>query len=237
MIGLLKYFRPEQIILAAFACLAGCNPHLGSSPGNNDELGQVDTVRTWNNIKKELTLDYCADNYGIREYRLDTPRMIVVHFTVIPTLDETLALFKRDSISASRKAIGKFSSLNVGIHYVIDKDGKIYKLDPDSVIARHVIGFNYVSLGIENVAKDKEELTNEQLQSNIRLIKFLKGKYPSITYLIGHDEYNDKNLPHYKLYKSTNPEYQPYDKHDPGEEFMSKIRASLKEKYGLVFQK
>lgn len=238
-------FHSSLFTLLVVALLSSCNSSSGNKTLEDNTSGDlkaespltVDTVNTWNNAKRELTKDYCEENYGTRNYRLDTPRMIVVHYTVIPTLAETLALFKRDSISPGRKTIGKFSKLNVGIHYVIDKDGKIYKLDPDSIIARHVIGFNYVSLGIENIAKDETELTNDQLESNVRLIRYLTSKYSTIKFLIGHSEYNDSTLAHYQLFKSMNPDYKPYDKSDPGPDFMRNIRSALKERYNLVFEK
>ena len=63
---------------------------------------------------------------------------------------------------------------------------------PSNWMARHVIGLNYSSIGIENVGgkgNKKDDLTPEQLKSNIALVAYLKGKYPTIEYLIGHHEY------------------------------------------------
>jgi N-acetyl-anhydromuramyl-L-alanine amidase AmpD len=187
---------------------------------------QVDTFSIMSKAKFELTKQYCEENYGERTYRLAIPKMIVVHYTVIPTLDKTLNYFKRDSVEGAR-SIRQFSPLNVGIHYVVDRDGKIYSLLPDSIVARHVIGFNHVALGIENVAKDSTDLTDIQLKSNVALILFLAKKYSTIQYLIGHEEYNQLSLPHYKLFRALNKKYAPHDKADPGAWFMKKIRREL----------
>jgi len=187
---------------------------------------QVDTFSILSKIKLELTKQYCEENYGERIYRLAAPKMIVVHYTVIPTLEKTLNYFKRDSIEGAR-SISQFSPLNVGIHYAVDRDGKIYNLLPDSIVARHVIGFNHVALGIENVAKDSTDLTDLQLKSNVALIRFLTKKYSTIQYLIGHEEYNKRGLPHYKLFRAVNERYAPHDKADPGPWFMKKIRREL----------
>lgn len=195
---------------------------------------QVDTFPIISKVKLELTKEYCEENYGERTYRLAVPQMIVVHYTVIPTLDKTLGYFKRDSIEGAR-SISQFSPLNVGIHYVVDHDGKIYNLLPDSIVARHVIGFNHVALGIENIAKDSSDLTDYQLKSNVALIRFLKKKYSTIRYLIGHEEYNKPELPHYKLFRALNEKYKPHDKADPGPLFMKKIRRELLLK-GLVLE-
>lgn len=92
-----------------------------------------------------------------------------------------------------------------------------------------------MSIGIENIARDSSELTHAQLESNARLIRFLKTRHPEMEYLIGHDEYNRTELPHYKLFKSLDKGYQPYDKPDPGSLFMVKLRKRLKDEYDLQF--
>lgn len=195
----------------------------------------VDSFSILSENKLELTRQYSEINYGVASYRLDSIKMVVVHFTVIPTLEQTLELFSKDSINSNRKYIQNFSALNVGIHYVIDRDGNIYHLMPDTVMARHLIGFNHVSLGIENIARDAADLTQQQLESNARLIHFLKNQHPELEYVIGHDEYNRRDLPHFQLFKSLNPDYQPYDKPDPGPVFMSELRQLLKTEYDLEF--
>ncbi|MEM9299917.1 MAG: peptidoglycan recognition family protein [Bacteroidota bacterium] len=197
----------------------------------------VDTVNILTPHKIHLTRLYAQDNYGINDYRITSPKMVVIHYTAIPTLDETLRYFKPDSLNASRKKIIKKSPLNVGVHYVIDKDGSIYNLLPDSIMGRHILGFNHIALGIENVARDSSELTVEQLNSNVKLVKYLSNAYPSMQYLIGHQEYDDHTLPHYTLLKADDPNYQPYPKPDPGADFLEKLRLKLNDDYDLVFEK
>ena len=197
---------------------------------------EVDTFDILSDKKLDLTVEYNKENYGINSYKLDTPKIIVVHYTAIDDLKATLNLFKQDNIASSRDYIKDFSSLNVGIHYVVDKDGKIFHLMPDTVVARHLIGFNHVSLGIENIAKDSTDLTSAQIESDAKLIEFLAKKYPSVQYMIGHDEYNDTSLPHYKYFKSLNSKYKPYGKIDPGPKFMSKLRKRLADD-GVVLEK
>jgi len=209
---------------------------VNSSPVAGTEITlSVDTIPTLTALKLELTKQYCLENYGVASYMLDSPQIVLVHFTVVPTLEETVELFKKDSIDSKRANISQFSQLNVGIHYIVDKDGSIYKLVPDSVIARHVIGFNHVSIGIENIAKDASELTPAQLESNAKLIALLKQRNPGIAYVVGHHEYNNRSLPHFKLYKAVNQAYEMYDKPDPGEAFMRDLRKTLQEEHSLTF--
>jgi N-acetylmuramoyl-L-alanine amidase len=215
------------LLLTFFSCSQGgkytVNEELPVAP----PFLRVDTVDILSAKKLELTRQYVKENYNLDNYKLDTPRIIVVHYTAIDDLDATLNLFKQDNISESRDYIKDFSSLNVGIQYVVAKDGRIFSLMPDSIIARHLIGFNHVSLGIENIAADSSALTPQQIESDAKLIEFLVAKYPTIEYMIGHDEYNDTTLAHYKYYLSVNPKYRPYDKIDPGEIYMTKLRKRL----------
>jgi len=197
---------------------------------------KVETFDILSPKKLSLTVQYNKENYGINTYKLDTPRIIVVHYTAIDNLDATLNLFRNDIVASSRDYIKDFSSLNVGVHYVVDKDGHIFHLMPDTIVARHLIGFNYVSLGIENISKDSTDLTDAQVESDAKLIKFLVRKYPSIRYMIAHHEYKDKTLPHYKYFRSLNAAYKPYGKIDPGPNFMSKLRKRL-EADGVVLEK
>lgn len=196
----------------------------------------VDSFPILSAQKIALTRAYAHKYYGTTAHTID-PKIIVIHYTAIPTLKQTLDYFKPDSLDRSRINIIKKSALNVGIHYVVDKDGTIHHLLPDSIMARHIIGFNHVALGIENVAYDSTDLTLAQLMSNARLIKFLATRHPEIRYLIGHSEYGDQALPHYKLIRINDPTYVPYDKPDPGNAFLSELRKLLKEEYGLEFQK
>lgn len=237
MLFSLNLWSLNLVLLTCLACCSNQKPFsYTESEKILDDTLITDSIAVLSDDKLKMTLDYCEKNYGFRDYKLNNPQMIVVHHTVIPTLEQTLALFRKDSLATNRQFINKFSVLNVGIHYVVDPEGRIYKLLPDTVIARHIIGFNHVSLGIENVAASASDLTKEQLKSNARLINRLASVNPSIQYLIGHDEYNDTSLPHYQLFRSLNAEYQPYDKPDPGESFMSNLRALLKSDYALEFK-
>ena len=219
----------------------GCARQQTANEGTTTKPGpqqlEVDTIPTVNATKLELTQQYCLENYGVASYKLDSPKIVLVHFTVIPTLQETVAYFQKDSIESSRTNISKFSQMNVGIHYIVGKDGSIYKLVPDTVIARHVIGFNHISIGIENIAKDAADLTPAQLESNAKLIAELKKRNPGIEYVVGHHEYNDTALPHFKLFLAVNEAYLPHDKPDPGEAFMKQLREKLKTEHGLDFLK
>src|SRR5690606_6986009 len=123
------------------------------------------------------------------------------------------------------KYIAKSGSLNVSSHFLVDRDGTIYRLLPDTVFARHVIGLNHCAIGIENVGSGKHPLTKEQLIANEQLVRYLKEKY-NIEYLIKHIEYTLFKI--ISLWKEKDANYQT-GKADPGVDFMQKIRESLKD--------
>ena len=184
----------------------------------------------FSNRRKELTKKYVKDHYGKKINNiLMRPKMIVLHWTAVMDLQKSFQRLNPELLFSDRTDIANASALNVSSHFLIDRDGTIYQLMPDNWIARHVIGLNYFSIGIENVggeANAKEDLTNEQLQANVKLIKYLRAKYSSITKLIGHYEYREfENTP---LWLEKDAGYRT-NKVDPGENFMHKVRTSLHE--------
>lgn len=165
------------------------------------------------------------------------PRMIVVHFTAIPTLAETLATFAPLEIDAGRELVARNGRLNVGIQFVVDRDGTVYALYPETVIARHVIGLNHVAIGIENVGDAdlggpaaKTPLTPAQLAANVALVRDLVRRHPTIEYVIGHHEYRDVEHPAHPAHALFHEAVEGYrtEKVDPGRRFMKELRRALR---------
>lgn len=184
----------------------------------------------------ELTRKYAQRHYGMDTYLLHQPQIIVIHYTAVPSLEQTLEVFRPDYIPAHRSKLATYGEVNVGAHYVVDFKGTVYSLIPTTVMARHVIGYNHVSIGIENVSGTETGLTDSQLEMNAKLVAYLVKKHPSIKYLIGHLEYMNQTYPHYKLYLAKDPFYDPYVKIDPGLTFMRKLRHILKTDYGIELE-
>jgi N-acetyl-anhydromuramyl-L-alanine amidase AmpD len=89
-----------------------------------------------------------------------------------------------------------------------------------------VIGLNYNAIGVENVGGSRRvpTLTPEQLQANIRLVRYLAKKYPTVRYLIGHYEY--RQFEGHPLWLERDSAYRT-TKIDPGEDFMAAVRAAV----------
>ena len=178
----------------------------------------------------KLTKEYIKKHYDIDARNITiTPKIVVVHWTAVMDLERSFKRLESELLFSDRKDIASASALNVSSHFLVDRDGTIYQLMPDNWMARHVIGLNYSSIGIENVggeANKKEDLTSAQLDANIRLIEYLQAKYPSIKHIIGHYEYREfEKTP---LWLEKDDGYRT-KKADPGEKFITQIREALNE--------
>lgn len=173
-----------------------------------------------------LTREYQLSHYGINSDSIEIePKMIVLHWTCIPKLDVTFRIFDKPTLALVRR--DKLpGDLNVSSHFLVDRDGSIYQLMPETWMARHVIGLNHYAIGIENIGgvDGKDDLTKEQARANAFLVCYLKKKYPTINHVIGHNNY----LKYKKtiLWLEKDPTYQT-DKTDPGPMFLNKIKKLI----------
>ncbi|PZX52007.1 N-acetylmuramoyl-L-alanine amidase [Algoriphagus chordae] len=183
----------------------------------------IDKPITWNQEREDLSLKYLKDRHGLdQETATINPRMVVVHWTAIDNIEVTFDVFD-PPILGGRADLTGASNLNVSSQFLIDRDGTIFRLLPDTTFARHTIGLNYLAIGVENIGSDDMPLTKEQLKANEELIRYLESKY-EIDYVIGHLEY--QNFQATDLWKEADPDYRTV-KTDPGEAFMKKLRKNL----------
>ena len=121
----------------------------------------------------DLTKQYIKNSYGLDAENINIiPKIIVIHHTAMDDLAESFNRFNSETLTSDRKDIKKGGNLNVSAHFFVDFDGTIYSLMPETYMARHVIGLNLSSIGIENIGGNKKELTKEQLKANIELVKY-----------------------------------------------------------------
>jgi beta-N-acetylhexosaminidase len=136
--------------------------------------------------RKHEMAAYARRHYGIDSYRLRDPKVIVEHYTVTATFQQTFNTFAPDNPDPELKELPGTCA-----HYVIDRDGKIYQLVPRSIMCRHTVGLNYTAIGIEHVGfSDGEILRNaKQLDASLRLTRWLRCRYGIGTgNVIGHSE-------------------------------------------------
>jgi len=225
-------------LLSSFLLLPGCSGlprHSWSGPAVSEaawsprlEDGTRVRVRPlpFGSVRTEATLEYLRERSGDAE--IDSvsfvPRMVVVHWTAIPTLRATWDAFAPELLPADRPEIAAAGRVNVSSQFLIDRDGTIYQLLPETVVARHVIGLNRAAIGIENVGGPEAPLTDAQLAANAALVTHLAKKYPTIRYLIGHLEYTAWEGS--SLWQERDPDYRT-EKTDPGRDFLARLRERL----------
>lgn len=180
----------------------------------------------FNEERQALSLAYLKERHGIeKDIPSIEPRVVVLHWTAVPSVEKTYDVFESSVLPSARAGISGASALNVSSQFVVDRDGTIFRLLPDTAFARHVIGLNYCAIGVENIGSSRMPLTKAQVKANEALIRYLKTKYP-IEYVIGHHEY--KSFIGHPLWKETDPNYLT-QKSDPGDRFMRKIRKRIKD--------
>jgi len=183
----------------------------------------------FNQQRVELTKEYIKKHYNLEVNDITiTPKIILIHWSGVNTLRGTFKRFNPTILLNDRLDIINASALNVSAHFIIDRDGKIYQLMNETFMARHVIGLNYNSIGIENVGGENniDNLTAAQLKSNELLSRYLKKKYPTIEYIIGHYEY--KTMQNNPLWLEIDKSYRT-NKDDPGYRFLNILKHKLKD--------
>jgi N-acetyl-anhydromuramyl-L-alanine amidase AmpD len=150
--------------------------------------------------------------------------VIVLHYTDGNSAKSTRAYFDNVRIEAERPELAKAGAVNVSAHFVVDRDGTIYRLQPETRFARHCIGLNHIAIGIENVGDEHRwPLTDAQVEADARLVRHLAAQFP-ITHLVGHSE--AARLEGKIYFQERDPRYRN-SKPDPGDRFMKLVRTRL----------
>lgn len=203
--------------LSIFACANG-----------TEQIKIIDKPIDFGTERIEMTKLYIKDHYGYEVENIEIePRIVVLHWTADMSFKKSFNRLKPQKLFSDRKDIVKASALNVSAHFMVKRDGTIYRLMPENWMARHVIGLNYSSIGIENIggkSNNKEDLTPAQLKANIALVRYLSEKYPSISHVIGHHEYRE--MENSDLWLELDSGYRT-EKSDPGDKFMADVREAI----------
>jgi len=188
----------------------------------------IQTPINFGDLRVELTKEYIKNHYALEPKDIKiTPKIVLIQYTAIDDYEDSLKRFISQTLPNDRPEISKASALNVSTHFMVERDGTIHQLMPLDFMARHVIGLNYSAIGIENVGGEGriENLTKEQVDANVFIVNYLKKKFPTIEYVVGHHEYRCfENTP---LWLEIDDSYRT-KKYDPGEIFMKDLRDNIK---------
>ena len=187
----------------------------------------VDAPMAWSDERAELTLAYRQQHSDPDAKDLEIePRVIVLHHTGGGSAKATRAYFDHTRIEAARAVLARAGAVNVSAHFIVDRDGTIYQLQPVTRYARHCIGLNHIAIGIENVGDDDRfPLTDAQVAADAALVRDLAARFP-ITHLLGHHEVMQFRAHAY--YHEREAGYAN-DKDDPGDAFMQRVRARVED--------
>ena len=146
--------------------------------------------------RKAQMADYGRRHYRQHTYWLTNPKAIVLHHTAGSTWQSAWYTFDANTAYNSEKP-------GVSAQFIVHKDGTIYQLMPLNYRARHCIGMNWTSIGIEFVQEtqpgkdghwmDRQILDRDrQMAAGLRLVRYLQARFGITTAnVIGHATAND----------------------------------------------
>jgi N-acetylmuramoyl-L-alanine amidase len=141
--------------------------------------------------RKRQTADYCKRHYHQHTYVLTAPKAIVLHHTAGSNWRSAWNTFDANTAYNGEKP-------GVSAHFIIGKDGTIYQLMPLDHRARHCIGMNWKSIGIEFVQEPRDgkdghwmdqQILNrtKQVRAGLKLVRYLKDRFGIVNSdIVGH---------------------------------------------------
>lgn len=185
------------------------------------------TIKDWLLPNQEARAEgmqlYLQQHFGVDAPTEFNPKMVVLHWTGVKTAKSTWYTFASAGLGG-RVDIKGGGDVNVSAHFLVDRDGTIHRLLPETEFARHCIGFNHIAIGVENVGGTQDHpLTESQVNANIWLIQELQKRH-SIDLVIGHHE--SKDFEQHSYFVEQDPTYRSI-KRDPGDDFMEAVRIGL----------
>ena len=159
------------------------------------------------------------------------------------TKTERVILHHADAKNCSAEDIHRWHLNNgwagAGYHFLIRKDGSIYRLRPEDKVGAHAYGSNYNSIGICFEGNYMEEdMPEEQKQAGKELVACLKNKY-NITVVQAHKDVCNTSCPGEKFpfaeiekYETSNETISVEEKNDVKGN-VANIQATLNDRYGI----
>ena len=180
-------------LLAAIAIAAA--PAFSAGSGRSASITKPHVVKKFISYgagRKQQMADYSRRHYGAKQatYLLTDPKAIVLHHTDGADWQSAWNTFNGNAAYNGEKP-------GTSAQFIIAKNGTIYQLMPLTFRARHCIGMNYISFGIEFCQEsaghdghwmDQQILARkEQVNAGLRLVRWLQAHYRIKTKnVVGH---------------------------------------------------
>lgn len=156
---------------------------------------------------------------------------------------ERIILHHADAKNCSAEDIHRWHLSNgwsgAGYHFLVRKDGKVYRLRPEDKVGAHAYGANYNSLGICFEGDYmQEDMAEAQKEAGKELVAYLKNKY-NITTVQAHRDVCATSCPGDKfpfdeiVNSETNNKVVPQPQENASKGNVARIQATLNERYGL----
>ena len=148
--------------------------------------------------RKRQMAAYCRRHYGAAQATwVLKPKAVVLHYTAGGAYSSAHNYF-----SSNTPNLGELPGACA--HFIIDKNGRIYRQLSTGVRCRHTIGLNYVAVGIEFVQEAGSGPTwacnqifkrPRQINAGLRLVRWLRWKYKMpMRNVLGHGTANSSPL-------------------------------------------
>ena len=156
---------------------------------------------------------------------------------------ERIILHHADAKSCSAEDIHRWHLNNgwsgAGYHFLVRKDGKVYRLRPEEKVGAHAYGANYNSLGICFEGDYmQEDMTEAQKEAGKELVAYLKNKY-KISTVQAHRDVCATSCPGNKFPFDEIANFEPSNEIIPQPQEnvpkgnVAEIQATLNDRYGL----
>ena len=228
-----KIMKKILFLLLLMLFLVSCDEHMPEILTVPEEQEIIEAIPesepekpvTVSPLAEEHFLEPVEDFSWEREFPVE---YVMLHFT-------SAVMISRDDPYNMEKIRGIFVDNEVSVHYIIDRDGKIYCYIPEDRVAWHAgVGaykddekytnnMNRYSIGIEIVAMGSKEdmsiyLTPDEYDAlDTTLVGFTDAQYDSLATLLS-DVCERNSIPYDSEHIIGHEDYNPY-KNDPGELF------------------
>ena len=156
---------------------------------------------------------------------------------------ERIILHHADAKNCSAEDIHRWHLNNgwsgAGYHFLVRKDGTIYRLRPEDKVGAHAYGSNYNSIGICFEGNYMEEdMPETQKEAGKELVAYLKNKY-NITTVQAHRDVCATSCPGNKFPFDEIANFEPSNEIIPQPQEnvpkgnVAEIQATLNDRYGL----